>query len=225
MNQFNFPGLTLMKAVATAESIQDEDQQNLFMSSLTQDCDLYHRVATVMYFFGQLVKDRQPGFQEDQDLLILRMKLITEEFVELWEKGLGIKCDIVFDLPGAHEPIDDHEFSCMNMTRDIEVAIRQSDPAKWNFVEFADALGDIKVVTEGTNIAFGIPAPLVDWEIHCSNMTKLNDGGVAARNGITDGFLEGQPGYHPDKPLGKWIKGPHYVEADIASILGLGDSN
>lgn len=71
-----------------------------------------------------------------------------------------------------------------------------------DFVELADALGDILYIVYGTAAAYGIPIDLVFKEIHRSNMTKLGD--------------DGKPIYNE---YGKVMKGPNYTPPDIEAVL------
>ena len=217
-HKFNLPYATLMAAANTGESIENIDDRHMFMSSLTEDCSLYHRVAAFMFFFGQLEKDKPLGFDEGK--LELGLNLIIEEFKELFEKGLGIGIQIQY--------WDSSEDCAQGWTYDLSEALQSADRSKFNIVEFADALGDLKYVEEWNAIAHGIPQPLVDWEIHCSNMTKLGQGGEPMLNGISVGCRASddqgnypEPHYDPDKPVGKVLKGPNYVAPNIPRILGI----
>jgi predicted HAD superfamily Cof-like phosphohydrolase len=70
---------------------------------------------------------------------------------------------------------------------------------KYNFVEIADALGDLLYVVLGAGVAYGIDLEPIFQEIHKSNMTKFEDGYVRAD--------------------GKLIKGPKYSPPDLFPIL------
>lgn len=70
-------------------------------------------------------------------------------------------------------------------------------------VEVADALGDIKVIVQGTGLAYGFDMDAIDSEIHASNMSKMVDGKVVKR---ADGKVMKPEGYFPP---------------DIAKILGV----
>lgn len=73
-----------------------------------------------------------------------------------------------------------------------------------NLVEVADALADIRYVTDGAALEWGIPLEKCLREVHRSNMGKLGEG---------------------SKPLlradGKILKGPLFTRPDLASILEL----
>lgn len=104
------------------------------------------------------------------DRVPLRLGLIAEEFKELCEScGYGV---------------------------DIEYwAIRDADV---DVVEAADALADLRYVTEGAAVEWGIPLDAVTDEVHRSNMAKV--GG-------------------PVREDGKILKPPGWTPPDVASVL------
>ena len=128
--------------------------------------------------------------EPDADSIKLRLKLILEEFIELVE---ATTADTMasFSVKTLLGEADDF----IDRLSDVDIDI--------NHVEIADALGDIKYVTDGAAIVYGIPLDKVSAEIHRSNMSKLG--------------ADGQPLYRED---GKVLKGPDYTPPDIASILG-----
>ncbi|MDO4781885.1 MAG: nucleoside triphosphate pyrophosphohydrolase family protein [Capnocytophaga felis] len=73
-----------------------------------------------------------------------------------------------------------------------------------NMVEVADALGDMLYILCGTIIEHGMQHKIEEVfnEIHCSNMSKLDE--------------NGKPIYRED---GKVMKGANYFPPDIAKIL------
>lgn len=71
-----------------------------------------------------------------------------------------------------------------------------------NTVEVADAITDLLYVVYGTAVAFGMNADALFKEVHESNMTKLGPDGKPIRN-----------------EFGKVMKGPGYVEPNIANVL------
>lgn len=71
-----------------------------------------------------------------------------------------------------------------------------------NLVEIADALTDLRYVTEGAALEWGIPADDCFAEVHDSNMSKLGE--------------DGKPIHRAD---GKVLKGPNFWEPDLESIL------
>lgn len=114
---------------------------------------------------------------------VLRTKLLVEEVLELAAAfGLNVVCNVIDGV--QHVVIEENK----NLVPDI--------------VEIADALGDIRYVTDGANLCFGLPAEEILAEIHRSNMSKLGE--------------DGKPIYRED---GKVLKGPNYFEPDIAKII------
>jgi predicted HAD superfamily Cof-like phosphohydrolase len=70
--------------------------------------------------------------------------------------------------------------------------------ADGDIVKIADGLADLKYVINGTAIEYGIDLPVIDEEVHRSNMTKVG--------GRT-------------RPDGKILKPPSYVAPKIDAIL------
>jgi len=117
------------------------------------------------------------------ELRILRTKLLMEEVLELATAfGLNVVCNVIDGV--QHVAIEENK----NLVPDI--------------VEIADALGDIRYVTDGANLCFGLPAEEILAEIHRSNMSKLGE--------------DGKPIYREDD---KVLKGQNYFEPDIAKII------
>jgi len=74
-----------------------------------------------------------------------------------------------------------------------------------DLVEIADAIMDLHYVLSGTSVSFGIPEDACFREVQRSNMSKLNaDGSVNRRED------------------GKILKGDHFSEPDLESIIYAG---
>lgn len=71
-----------------------------------------------------------------------------------------------------------------------------------DIVKAADALGDLRVVTDGSNLEWGFPIEEVLYEINDSNMSKLGE--------------DGKPIYRED---GKILKGPNFKLPNIEKVL------
>lgn len=69
-------------------------------------------------------------------------------------------------------------------------------------VKLADATADLRYVTLGTDVTFGIPSEAVDYEVHQSNMSK------AVRDKTRDPRMKS--------------KGPNYKPPDIISAIKRG---
>jgi len=104
----------------------------------------------------------------------LRLDLIAEEFRELCE-ACGYKAVI-----------------------EIRTAFRGVNMATVDVVEAADALADLRYVTEGAAVEWGIPLDAVTDEVHRSNMAK--------RGG-------------PVREDGKILKPPGWTPPDVAGVL------
>lgn len=94
------------------------------------------------------------------DRLLLRLRLITEEYVELLEAATGEDGgDAKAELTSAFRP--------ENLSRNH----------KTDLVAVADALADLIYVINGTALEFGIPLDAVFDEVHRSNLSKLDADG------------------------------------------------
>lgn len=74
--------------------------------------------------------------------------------------------------------------------------------AEGDFVEMADALGDLIYVVYGTAVEMGIDLDAIITEIHRSNMSKLGE--------------DGKPIYRED---GKVLKGPNFFQPKLKEII------
>jgi len=111
-----------------------------------------------------------------EQLLRLRLRLITEEFRELL---------LAAGLPRAAAQVN---------------ALDDNELGRFDMVEVADALGDIDYVVEGMRYALGVNgAPLAE-EIHRTNMAKL--GGKMD----SDGKIQKPPGWTPPDIAGELRK-------------------
>lgn len=134
------------------------------------------------------------------DIRRLRVKLIAEELCEL-AQALGVPLELEVKPQNS---VEDAKATMNGMVKSVWVAPAElcySD-ANVDMVETADALGDLDYVVQGGNLVFGIPAGLVMYAIHTSNMSKLGD--------------DGKPIFDAD---GKVKKGPNFKEPDIAGVL------
>ena len=123
------------------------------------------------------------------DRRILRAKLLLEETLEFIEaSGLCVW----FVGTKLEEP--DRRF-------DVRVA---QMPVAPDLTLAADALADIRYVTDGAALEWGIPLEKCLREVHRSNMSKLGE--------------DGKPILRAD---GKILKGPSFTLPDLASILEL----
>lgn len=77
-------------------------------------------------------------------------------------------------------------------------------PDEASLVEAADALADIRYVTDGAALEWGIPLEKCLREVHRSNMSKLGE--------------DGRPILRAD---GKVLKGPNFTLPDLEAILEL----
>lgn len=147
--------------------------------------------------YNSAIKDMMKGYgQETPDSPI--------EFEDLgWEFRDSVH-DAVLALDKVVESLPEGNPRSLRVSMLIEefqeylVAEKDNDR-----VEVADALGDIKVILQGSGLAYGFDMDAIDNEIHASNMSKMVDGKVVKR---ADGKVMKPEGYFPP---------------DIVKILGV----
>ncbi len=115
-----------------------------------------------------------PGVPDDETLA-LRLRLIGEEVVELFE-ACGFSCTAIED-----EIADSIKRGRIN--------------GRAHLTEIADALGDIDYVAEGFRLVCGINGEPIADEIQRSNMAKLGQAGKPIRR--DDGKLLKPAGWQP----------------------------
>ncbi|RLA62805.1 MAG: hypothetical protein DRQ78_07510, partial [Epsilonproteobacteria bacterium] len=125
----------------------------------------------------------------------LRFKLILEEYIEFIEANSSgtPEMEQIIDLL---DTVDGHIDYLTDKDLDVDL------------VEVADALGDIKYVTDGAALVYGIPLDDVSTEIHASNMSKLDPD-------------TGKPVIRDD---GKILKGKDYFKPNIKKAISYGRS-
>jgi len=109
-----------------------------------------------------------------------------------------------FNHPVAAEPelIDMNRANMRYMLIEEELEELRDAILAGDIIEIADALADIKYVTDGMALEYGIPLNACTEEVHRSNMTKLG--------------ADGMPIYRED---GKVMKGQNYEEPKLKEIL------
>lgn len=138
-----------------------------------------------------------------------RASFILNEALELIEKGLGVKLSVNIE-DDFHEGeaifLDPQEASfCASLAQSIERGKGR------DLVEVVDALGDLNVVVNGFAIELGVDMDKIDREVCASNFTKADERGRPIIGDGTNG------------PVGKVLKGPNFMEPQIALMLGLGE--
>lgn len=132
--------------------------------------------------FGHPIEEK-PAIP-DARTRMLRVSLILEEALE-FAKASGV--EVSFFKGNAFE---------------LRTINWKQEELPIDLEEAADALGDIRYVTDGANLAWGLPIEEILYEIHDSNMSKLG--------------LDGKPVYRED---GKVMKGPNFRLPNILKIL------
>lgn len=130
-----------------------------------------------------------------------RLAFILEEFLELVEA-----CGCGMTLNG--ESINS-----------AALKVEHIEGTRYDVVEAADALSDLNVVNNGTAVEWGIPVHVTDYEVYSSNLTKILPDGTVIRNGVTEGYREGEPGHQPNRPDGKICKPVSFIPANIPAAL------
>ena len=151
----------------------------------------------------------------DDQRVAFRMAFILSEAIEIMEKGLGLRAALVVSAhPGATQEYKS-EFTAIGsanggLTTAILAAMKEAGPQARNVVEVVDGLGDLNVVVNGFALELGANMVRVDEEICASNFTKAGPDGKPIVSDGTDGH-----------PKGKVLKGPNFVEPNIAAVLRL----
>lgn len=163
-----------------------------FQFSFAQGMTTFQRVE-VFHRNMKLPQNEFPVTPSISDRL-LRGKLMLEEFMEFIEKGLGLRL-----CHKAGGRLDSDELGVIHVEGD-----------RYCPVETLDGICDMKVIADGTGVAFGLPVDQGDWEVFCSNMSKLDDNGDPI---INDGILR------PDLPVGKLLKSDNYIPANLTRVI------
>lgn len=135
----------------------------------------------------------------------LRAGFQVEELLEFFEKGLGLKASFtIVDEGGSVYSIDGIDRK--EDTRMIAEALSTNESCgkHRNGKEVADAAADSTYFWIGFLLEMGYDLRSVFNEVHASNMTKPDE--------------NGEPIISED---GKVLKGPNYVEPNIAAALGM----
>lgn len=143
---------------------------------------------------------------------LLRGKLLVEEVMETLEAmGLALTCKDMVNYSASNVGV-------------IHVEQSIYDP-----IGTADGLADIKVIANGTAVAFGIPQTKADREVWASNMTKLDENGEPIVNRCVNQSCSelnlshdtcDDPSHLVDsnQPVGKVLKPANYKKANIARL-------
>lgn len=187
---------------AGIQSATKEPEMNEERDKLLRDVDLMRDIEANAYLRGcrdasaSPVKEFHEAFGHpvktapevpDLKTRILRVKLLLEEVLE-FANASGV-CVYAYD-------IDDKVLLTCS-----ELEFWESDE-KPDIIEAADALADIRYVTDGANLVWGFPQNELLKEVHSSNMSKLGE--------------DSKPIYRED---GKVIKGVNYTPPDIKKVL------
>lgn len=185
----------------------------MFEFSFAQGMSTFQRVE-VFHRNMKLPLNFDPVTPSVSDRL-LRGRLMLEEFMEFLEQGLGLRL-----CHKAGGRLDSDELDVIHVEGD------RYDP-----VMTLDGICDMKVIADGTGVAFGLPVDQADWEVFCSNMSKLDENGDPIINGVTPGYrgpeiTEGghhtrlmESGFRADLPVGKLLKSDNYTPANLVRVI------
>ena len=145
----------------------------------------YHNTPVIEFHeaFGAPIFD-SPTFPEDSRRM-LRCALILEEALEFCEAS-GFRPTVQYPSPGRVKPT-------------IVFSHTQSPPS---LIGAAQELADLRYVTDGASLEWGIPLEQCLHEVHRANMSKLGE--------------DGRPIYRAD---GKILKGPDYIPPQIEALI------
>jgi predicted HAD superfamily Cof-like phosphohydrolase len=166
-------------------------------------------------FYGSPIRSQRPDRQfshMDDQRVAFRAAFILSEVAEMFKKGLGVDLIVGFrvqDERGNTFTTDTYDGTDDMICVEINECLK--DGGRRDLVEVVDALGDLNVVVNGFAIELGVDMRAVDGEICASNFTKADENGQPIIGDGTNG------------PVGKVLKGPNFVEPQLARTLGLGD--
>lgn len=184
------------------ELARHQERADVLQAQMTENLErtIGRRVRAFHARFGHPIA-HSPRVPADAQVRF-RLKLIAEEFFELLTSAIA-------DAPGeSFGKFDSIKDACGDAEECVEELIRLA-PIAVDLPEFADALGDIAYVVEGTNAVFGIDGVAVLGEIQRANMekdpayVKAKDGfHMKHPNGDRVTTLVPDPTQKPSKPAG-----------------------
>lgn len=181
--------------------------------ALRYDAHPQDRTRAFHQMFGAPIRDEAPDAtfsHMDDQRVAFRMSFIMSEAIEILEKGLGVRVRIAFK--GDNELVyksfvdgSDNAQLCSAMLDAIQAS------GKRDIIEVVDGLGDLNVVNNGFAVELGVRMKEVDQEVYASNLTKADENGNPI---VADGS-------DPKYPAGKILKGPNFLEPQLAAVIGL----
>ena len=129
--------------------------------------------------------------EKELNVIKLRLSLVTEEVLELYQAVLNPDSFACTEIEGLFKHIQD-------ITKSVE-----SEDLEFDKVEVADALTDIDYINTGSAIAFNVPLEVCFQSVHENNMTKVDP--------IT--------GLVKRSPEGKILKPDGFIPVDLNKVL------
>lgn len=159
-----------------------------------------------------------------------RLRLILEEFLELVAAN-GFR--IVTNDDCAYVPSSIPGYVAQeDASEGPTIRLEHIEGSRYDVVETADALGDLNVVVNGTAVEYGIPQHFIDYEVYCSNLTKLDAEGKPIVNHCQRCGPDPDNVYYsscacdseefwlkPGVPIGKILKPDTFVPTNIPRVL------
>lgn len=188
----------------------------------TLNCNGFDRAGYFHSSFGMQRSDSviMPTVSER----LLRGKLLLEETIETLVKGLGLRLQV--NVGNIEESLGhtSEAGNFIDVSRILE--LRHIEGDLYDPVETLDGLADVKAIANGTAVAFGLPMDEADYEVFCSNMTKLDESGKPIVNRPDpakcidpDSCVEASHLLDPSQPVGKVLKSAQYTPANIAGVI------
>lgn len=167
--------------------------------------------------FGAPVHQKMPDAtfsHMDDQRVAFRLSFILSEAFEILEKGFGL--NISFAAKAKNETIFKKGALTSDNAQLCEIILAAIQASGYrDLVEVVDGLGDLNVVNNGFAIELGVDMTEIDQEVYASNLTKLDENGNPI---VADGS-------DPKYPAGKILKGPNFIEPQIAFLLGVDRSD
>ena len=156
------------------------------------------------------------SYQPSVSERLFRGKLLVEEVIEtLKAMGLTLVVSGGRDFESGDDVME-------------HLSVEHVEGSRYDPIETADGLADIKVIVNGTALVFGIPLPAVEKEVWASNISKLDENGKPILNECVSvpcetriaGMICDNPFHLRDgnQPVGKILKPETYIPANIASL-------
>lgn len=215
-----------LEASSLGKAATNREMAGLLEAELAKPLSGFERAATFHEAFNLPVSG--PGYEPTVEERLLRGRLMLEEVLEHLLAGLGLTLVWQDDEDPENEMFVNADDLASGA---VKLLLEHDGVTPYSPVETLDGLCDVKVIANGTGVAFGLPVEAADAMIFESNMSKLGPDGQPIINGVTVGYradasLSGheqaeiaEDGFRPDLPMGKVLKPASFVAPDIGSLF------